>query len=188
MIPAGCRSLRDQSGAALLVVLVMVVIVGLVAGIAGTSWQTIVQRAREAELFWRGDQYRQAIQSYYENGARGGKATAGKIQAGQYPAKLEDLLKDPRSLSRKKHIRRLFLDPMTGGDWELVKDKGGRVTGVRSTSSLKPFQQDGFPDDYETFAGAASYEAWEFIYQPKNTPIATKAPPTKASSGSNEAQ
>ena len=175
------RALRDQRGAALLVVLVMVVIVGLVAGLAGTSWQTIVQRAREAELFWRGDQYRRAIQSYYERGA-------GKKKVGQYPAKLEDLLKDPRSLSRKKHIRRLFADPMSSDDWQLVKDKGGRITGVHSSSSLKPFRQDGFPFEYESFAGAASYASWEFVYLPKNTPKTTKAPPKNQSSGSGEAQ
>lgn len=181
MTPGACRLLRDQRGAALLVVLVMVIIVGLVAGIAGTSWQTIMQRAREAELFWRGDQYRQAIQSYYEHGAGG-----SKNRAGQYPNKLEDLLKDPRSLAKKKHIRRLFVDPMTGDDWELIKDKGGRITGVHSSSSLEPFQQDGFPAEYEAFAGAASYTAWEFNYLPKKQPIATKAKPKKESSGSGE--
>lgn len=180
MTPAVCRSLRDQRGAALLVVLVMVVLVGLVVGLAGTSWQTIVQRAREAELFWRGDQYRQAIQSYYEygSGAKGNRT-------GQYPAKLEDLLKDPRSLSPKKHIRRLFTDPMTGGEWTLIKDKGGRITGVHSASTLEPFKKDDFPPDYETFVGAASYESWEFNYLPKQKPTATKDQP-KAATGSGE--
>ncbi len=181
MTTAACRPLRDQRGAALLVVLVMVIIVGLVAGIAGTSWQTIRQRAREAELFWRGDQYRQAIQSYYEYGAGG-----SRNRAGQYPAKLKDLLKDPRSLAPKKHIRRLFIDPMTGGDWELIKDKGGRITGVHSSSSLEPFQQDGFPAEYEAFVGAASYTAWEFNYLPKKQPVATKTKPKQKSSGTIE--
>ena len=181
MTPVACQPLRDQRGAALLVVLVMVVIVGLVAGLAGTSWQTIVQRAREAELFWRGDQYRLAIQSYYEYGS------AGKTRrVGQFPAKLEDLLKDPRSLAPKKHIRRLYVDPMTGDDWEPIKDKGGRITGVRSSSSLEPFQQDGFPAEYEAFAGAVSYEAWEFNYVPKKQALATKVQPKKKAPGSSE--
>jgi type II secretory pathway pseudopilin PulG len=181
MIRAVCRPLRDQRGAALLVVLVMVVIVGLVVGIAGTSWQTIMQRARETELFWRGDQYRQAIQSYYEYSSGG-----GRNRAGQYPAKLEDLLKDPRSLAPKKHIRRLFLDPMTDGDWELIKDKAGRITGVHSSSSLEPFRQDGFPEEYEAFVGAASYATWEFIYMPKKKTTATKVQPKQVAPGSGE--
>lgn len=150
----------DQRGASLLMVLVLLLIVGLAAGIAGSTWQTIVQRSHEAELFWRGDQYRNAIRSYYEQGGR----------AGQFPARLEDLLKDPRSLATKKHIRQLYPDPMTGGDWELIKDPGGRIMGVRSSSSLVPFQQEGFPDEYLSFAGAGSYSGWEFIWRPKIVP------------------
>lgn len=181
MIPAVCRQLNDQKGAVLLVVLVMVVIVGLVAGITGSSWQTIVQRAREAELFWRGDQYRQAIQSYYEYGAGG-----SRNRTGQFPAKIEDLIKDPRSLAPKKHIRRLYVDPMTGGDWELIKDKAGRITGVHSSSDLAPFKQDGFPEEYDAFAGAASYTSWEFNYLPKNQSTTTKAQPKPVVPGSGE--
>lgn len=171
MIPAVARQLHDQKGAALLIVLVMVVIIGLSAGIAGKSWKTIVQRAHEAELYWRGDQYRLAIQSYYEYGS----GTNRKV-VGQYPVKLEDLLKDPRSLASRKHIRQLYLDPITGGEWELIKDKGGWITGVHSSSDLEPFQQDGFLPEYESFAGAASYAAWEFIYQPKTKKAAVKVP------------
>jgi type II secretory pathway pseudopilin PulG len=173
MIPAGYRQLHDQKGAALLIVLVMVVIVGLSSGIAGMSWRSIVQRADEAELFWRGDQYRQAIKSYYEYGAGGSRNPTG-----QYPAKLEDLIKDPRSLARKKHIRQLYIDPVTDGDWELIKDKSGRITGVRSSSALEPFQQDNFPLEYEEFAGSTSYAAWEFNYLPKSkTPTSKRVAP-----------
>jgi type II secretory pathway pseudopilin PulG len=181
MIPAVYRQLQDQKGGALLIVLVMVVIVGLSAGIAGTSWQTIVQRADEAELFWRGSQYRQAIQSYYEYGSG-----SSRNKTGQYPAKLDDLLKDPRSLASKKHIRQLYVDPVTDGDWELVKDKTGRIIGVRSSSDREPFQQDGFPLGYEDFAGAASYSSWDFSYQPTQKPLATKVKPGNKTSGSSE--
>lgn len=181
MITAGDRHLQGQQGAALVAVLVMVVIVGLVVGIAGTSWRSITQRAREAELFWRGDQYRQAIQSYYEYGAGG-----SRNRTGQYPAKLEDLIKDPRSLSPKKHIRRLYSDPMTGDAWELVKDKGGRITGVQSRSDLVPFRQDGFPTEYEDFAGAQAYSAWKFEYQPDNKSTTTTVPTQGKATGGEE--
>ena len=181
MIPAVYRQLHDQKGSALLVVLVMIVIVGLSAGIAGTSWRTIVQRADEAELFWRGDQYRQAIKSYYEYGAGGSRKLTG-----QYPAKLEDLIKDPRSLARKKHMRQLYADPLTGGDWVLIKDKAGRITGVRSSSDLEPFKQDGFSLEYENFAGATSYTAWEFNYQPQIKAPTSGVQPGRVAPGSGE--
>lgn len=146
-----------QRGSALILVLVLVVVLGLAAGIAGQSWQSLMQRAREAELLWRGQQYRQAIGSYYQ--VRPG---VGKI----YPASLKELVKDPRFPHTVRHLRRLYDDPMTKGDWEPVKGPGNRIIGVRSTSSLKPFQQDGFPPDLEGFRGKGSYREWEFVFVP----------------------
>ncbi len=160
MRTAGARHRDNERGAILLVVLFMIVVLGLAGGIAGSTWKSITQRAREAELFWRGDQYRKAIESFYE--VRHGRA------GGMFPQKLEDLLKDPRSLQAERHIRRLYPDPMTGGDWELIKDASGRITGVRSGSDLEPFRTDGFPPEYEKFKGAESYRSWEFVYAPKS--------------------
>jgi type II secretory pathway pseudopilin PulG len=152
----GCFS--SVRGLALLTVLVMVVLLGLAAGMAGQSLGALMQREREAELLWRGLQYRQALASYY-----GGKLGAKK---GMFPSKPEDLLRDPRSPAVIRHLRRLYNDPMTGKEWELIKDQGGRITGVRSTSELTPFQQTGFPDGLEDFEGKGSYREWEFIYVP----------------------
>ena len=129
--------LLARRGTALLTVLVMVVLLGLAAGMAGQSLGALLQREREAELLWRGQQYRQAMASYY--GVRQG------AQKGMFPSKLEDLLRDPRSPAVIRHLRRLYNDPMTGKEWELIKDQGGRIIGVRSTSELAPFQQTGFP-------------------------------------------
>jgi len=169
---AGLRPRDDERGAALLIVLFMVVVLGLVIGIAGSTWQSVAQRAREAELFWRGNQYREAIKSYYEiKHGRGG---------GIYPRKLDDLLKDPRSLAAVRHIRRLYPDPMTGEDWTLIKDKAGRITGVRSSSDLEPFRKEGFPEEYESFAGSESYSRWEFVFEPKSK---NKTVPVKPQSG-----
>lgn len=150
-----------QRGSALILVLVLVVVLGLAAGIAGQSWQSLMQRAREAELLWRGQQYRQAIGSYYQ--VRQG---TGKM----YPASLKDLAKDPRFPDTVRHLRRLYDDPMTKGDWELVKGPGDQIIGVRSSSSLKPFQQDGFPPELESFRNKDSYREWEFTFTPARTP------------------
>ena len=158
MRAAGHRPLTDERGVALLIVLFMIVVLGLTLGIAGSTWQSVVQRARESELYWRGDQYRKAIGSYYD--VKHGRG------AGVFPRALEDLIKDPRFADGRKHIRRLYNDPMTRGDWVLIKDQSGRITGVRSSSELEPFRQDGFPEEYEAFAGSSSYSAWELVYTP----------------------
>ena len=67
---------------------------------------------------------------------------------------------------------------MTGEDWALIKDKSGRITGVRSNSKLEPFKKDGFPEEYEKFEGAESYSSWEFVFEPKTEkkPEAAKKP------------
>lgn len=146
-----------QRGAVLLLLLVAVVILGLAAGMAGQSWRSTMQRAREAELLWRGQQYQQAIASYYA-------VKHGPQQ--MFPAKLEHLLRDPRFPNLVRHLRKLYNDPMTGEDWELVTDPAERILGVRSTSDLQPFKQDGFTKELENLEGKSSYREWEFVYKP----------------------
>jgi len=167
MRTAGHRQIGDERGAALLFVLLMIVVLGLTITIAGSTWKSVTQQARESELLWRGDQYRKAIKSYHsvKHGA-----------TGFYPQKLENLLKDPRFPGAVKHIRQLFPDPISGEDWVLIKDKSGRITGVRSSSDLEPFKKDGFATEYESFKDSGSYSSWEFVYEPKTkkTTVASK--------------
>ncbi len=148
---------KDQRGSALVMVLLTVVVLGIGLGVAGTTWSTLVQRSKEQELFWRGDQIRKAIESYY-NVRHGGAP-------GTLPNSLDDLVKDPRSLQAKRHLRRAYTDPMTGGEFVLIKE-GERIKGVKSSSTRKPFRQEGFPDEYSTFEGATSYDTWEFVFVP----------------------
>jgi type II secretory pathway pseudopilin PulG len=165
------RILSDQQGISLLLVLIMVVVVGLSAAVAGSTWQTIVQRSKEAELLFRGDQYRRAIDSYFKS-AHGGRA-------GQLPTDLEQLLKDPRFPEPRKHIRKLFSDPMTGGEFEPIRTGGGTIgpiRGVRSSSSKEPFKKDGFAEEYANFKDADSYQSWEFIYVPPTPTGVPKQP------------
>jgi type II secretory pathway pseudopilin PulG len=161
----------SQRGAILLLLLVMVVILGLATSLAGQSWRSTMQRAREAELLWRGQQYQQAISSYYA-------VKHGSQQ--MLPAKLEDLLRDPRFPNVVRHLRKLYNDPMTGEDWELVTDPAERVIGVRSSSELEPFQQDGFPKELEKLQGKGSYREWEFAFVPAKTTTTSKTSATPA--------
>ena len=147
----------SQRGAILLVLLVVIVVMGLAAGMAGQTWRSTMQKAREAELIWRGQQYQQAIASYYavKHGPQN-----------MLPSKLEHLLRDPRFPGIVRHLRKIYLDPMTGEEWELVKDPAERILGVRSTSDLEPFKQDGFPKSLDKLKGKSSYADWEFVFEP----------------------
>lgn len=150
------KQFSNQRGVALIGVLVAVVILGLLSGVAGTTWKTIVQRAKEQELLWRGEQYRKAIESYYKSVQAGGVATL--------PNELDSLVKDPRSAGTVRHLRKLYPDPLTGQDWILVKDPAGGISGVRSSSMLEPFKKDGFKTENKDFAGKMSYSEWEFVF------------------------
>lgn len=156
------RLLANQAGISLLMVLVMLSILGLSAAMAGNSWTDLSRRAREADLLWKGNQIRAAIGSYYSKSHGQG---AGKI----FPSRLDYLLKDPRFLQTTRHLRRLYADPMTGGDWELIKDPAGRIKGVRSTLAEEPFKQSGFSQENRDFEGRTLYTEWEFVYQPAAT-------------------
>src|SRR5215468_8808027 len=92
---------RRQGGFTYLGLLMAVVVMGLMLTVAGRVWSTTEQRERETQLLWAGHAYRMAISSYFAKGH-------------QYPATLEQLLTDDRSPVPLHHLRRLYIDPMTG--------------------------------------------------------------------------
>jgi hypothetical protein len=99
-----------------------------------------------------GNAYRQAIASYFEN-AQG--------ESKQYPRRLSDLLEDPRAPVTKRHLRKLYADPITGDtEWGLVKT-GDRISGVYSLSDTTPVKRH-FNGADESFSGAARYSDWIF--------------------------
>lgn len=149
----------NQTGFTYVMVLVAVVVLGILAEAATEMTSRVVQADREAELLFRGQAYRDAIKSYYESG-RGAKT---------YPRTLEDLTKDPRTASSKRHIRALYPDPMAKGekkDWTLIRAPDGGIGGVASSSKAEPLKKANFPKEFEKFAGTKSYSEWIFEFKP----------------------
>lgn len=150
--PAG-KATSSQRGFTYAAVLAAVVIVGIGAEVTYLSMVRIVQAEKEAELLFRGQAYRRAIESFYKTN-------------GSYPRSLDDLLKDPRSPSRR-HIRVLYPDPMAKEakqGWQLIPSIDGGVGGVASRSTDKPIKTANFPDIFDKFNGAQSYSEWIFEY------------------------
>ncbi|WP_305044281.1 hypothetical protein [Geoalkalibacter sp.] len=167
--------LGNQRGAMLLVVLVAVVILGIGSAMTGVSWTAASQRVKEQELLWVGQQYYKAIESFYHTDFAGrGRESFGSGDArqqqrrapGLLPNSIEELLRDPRAAQIVRHLRKPYKDPMTGEDFVLIKDPGGRIRGVRSSSTLTPFKTENFPPGLEKLAGADSYAKWEFAFEP----------------------
>jgi type II secretory pathway pseudopilin PulG len=137
--------------------------IGLMLAGAGQVWHTSVQRDKEADLLFVGNEYRQAIASYYDssNDSSNGTAGTGTSAARQYPRSLQDLLEDRRFLVTKRHLRKLYHDPMTNNlDWGLVRS-GDRITGVYSRSQAAPLRKN-HAGKNENFNGAERYSDWVF--------------------------
>ena len=159
----GTGSTRRQAGFTYLGILLAVAILGVMLAAAGTVWSTVAQRDREAELLFVGEAYRTAIESYYRNGSA----------AGQLPRELPDLVEDRRSVVLRRHLRRLYDDPMTGHlDWEIVRSVDGGILGVHSSSHGVPIKRANFPLGEAEFADAECYCDWQFVFnmtRPKRT-------------------
>lgn len=133
--------------------LAAIIVMGAILGATVDVWHTSLQREKERELLFVGDQFRLAIRHYYHNGR-------------SYPVSLEDLLKDPRQPAVRRYLRKIYHDPITGGtDWGLVLDDRGGIIGVHSLSENRPIKTAGFPEADKDFEDAEKYSDWVFSYQ-----------------------
>ena len=147
-----------QAGFAYLWVSLVVAFMGLGLTLAVEIAATATQREKEAQLLSIGRQFRTAIGRYYEV-----QVTSGRHE---YPATLDDLLQDHRVPGVRRHLRRVFVDPMTGeSKWGLVM-AGGRIVGIHSLSEKQPIKQDGFEADEISFVGRRGFDEWIFTYPP----------------------
>jgi type II secretory pathway pseudopilin PulG len=146
---------QAQRGFTYLGLLLFVALIGAGLAMAGELWSVQSQREREEDLLFAGRQIRSAVQSFYD-GAPGG-------QQRRLPVNLQELLDDRRWQAPRRHLRRLYVDPLTGApDWLLVKGAAGGIVGVRSRATTRPFKRTGFEPDEESFEGAASVGQWVF--------------------------
>jgi len=139
---------------ALLIIVAMIAAGATAALGAGAAIQ---QRESEAELLKIGLEFRQAMQSYTD-----------ATPAGQptEPRELTELLRDPRYPGVRRHLRRIYPDPLTGQtEWGIVRSPDGRISGIHSLSKTPTIRQTGFPAGLEGLEKAETHDAWIFAYQ-----------------------
>jgi type II secretory pathway pseudopilin PulG len=159
-----------QRGFTYIGLLFVVMAFGLGLASVAMVWHTAVRRDKEAELLFVGKQYRQAIASYYASGQR------------EFPVRLEDLLLDPRFPSVKRHLRRLYPDPLTGTpEWGLVKH-GERIVGVYSLAPGAPLKEVSTGSADDPPMGGSSYSEWKFVVDPRTQGQAAVPPGSPAAS------
>jgi type II secretory pathway pseudopilin PulG len=167
-------SAGKQRGFTYVAVLIMVATMGAVGAAFGELTSHAVQRDKEQDLLYAGNQYREAIASYY-------RRTPGAFK--RYPNKLEDLLEDRRFPVAVRHLRRLYPDPITGKDeWGLVQAPDGGIMGVYSLSEEVPIKTGGFDYRDHLLAGAGKYSEWRFTYS-GDSPVGLRAPSPQGTPG-----
>ena len=152
--PRHVNSHPRHRGFTYLGVLFLVALMSL--GFAGVlqTWSLANQRARERDLLWVGNQYARALQSYYVQSPT----------ARQYPLTLDELIEDRRFPMPRRHLRRLYADPVTrSNDWALIKTPDGRIAGVHSQSAAEPWKKADFPRRWEDFKDRKTYAEWRFV-------------------------
>ena len=139
----------NQQGFALIMAMFFVVLIGISLMTIGQQWSVTMKRDREAELLFRGNRIKAAIESYVAD---------FEVQKGtrthRYPRTLKDLTKK----NPKRYLQAIYKDPMTGEDFVLIKE-GQEIRGVKSSSKEVPYDQ-------VHFKGAGTYDAIRFEATP----------------------
>ena len=160
------RAHIHERGATYLFVMLAVVLIGITVSVAAQQWKAVVQRGQEAELLFRGIEIQSALAAY-SAAMKKGRVVPGEI----YPLTLEELTKQPNPV-----LRKAYKDPITGDDWEYVRDPAGRIKGVKSKSKAAPFKQKDFPFAVRHFEGSTKYDQWVFQYPNTSTLQAPQSP------------
>jgi type II secretory pathway pseudopilin PulG len=145
-----------QAGFTYLGLIIFVTIIGLV-GAATLKIGALLQRAQaEEELLDIGAAFGAALDSY---------AAATPQGASPYPPSLKELLKDPRVPGVRRHLRKIFVDPLTGkAEWGVVYLGEGTtgVIAVHSLSTAKPLKVGNFDSRFVGLDNADTISAWRF--------------------------
>ncbi|HEX8603346.1 MAG TPA: type II secretion system protein [Pseudoduganella sp.] len=148
---------RAAGGFTYIGLIILVAIIALVGATTVRLGVTLQRAQAERDLLHIGEEFSNALKSY-----------AAATPAGQppQPPSLKELLKDPRFPGVRRHLRKIFVDPMTGkaqwGILYLAGDKG--VLGIYSLSTAKPVKVGNFPSRFQAFSGKEKISQWVFTF------------------------
>ena len=159
-------SLRQQeTGFSYLMVMIAITLMGLAMTVAARQWKTMVQRELETDLLAKGIEIQTAL-ALYSASTKAGRVLPGEV----YPQTLAELTRPP-----KPFLRKVYLDPVGRGEWELLRAPAGGIMGVRSKSRQKPIKQGDFPLAVRHFEGKPTHYDWVFQY-PNASMVAVAGP------------
>jgi len=149
------RTSRNEAGFTYVGLVFFVAMLGLV-GAATLKVDALLRRAAaEQDLLEIGAEFSEALRSYAAATPRGYPPV---------PPTLQDLLKDPRFPGTRRHLRKIFVDPVTGkSEWGIVYqgDKVG-VLAVYSLSQAQPLKLANFDARFQNFENKEHLSEWTF--------------------------
>ena len=152
----GSGGAQAQRGFTYFATIITVLMIGIALAVVGTVTRTEVRRQRELQLLFVGHEFRRALAHYYT------------LNGGRFPQTLAELVTDEHAVQATHHLRRLYLDPMTGTvEWGVLRLPSGGIYGIYSASTAVPLKQKGFEYMDFGFDAAPCYRAWRFTYLPR---------------------
>lgn len=123
----------SERGFTYMALLMLLALFALASSLTLQVAEQSAHRASEEELLAVGKAFRLAFTSYYMQSPVGTR---------HYPATLDELVKDPRYPGIKRHLRRIYADPLTGkADWGLINAPEGGIMGIYSKAEGKPIHE-----------------------------------------------
>ena len=172
---------RRQGGFTYLSLVILLAIMGLVGAAALKVDALLARAAAEQELLEIGAAFSAALDSY---------AAATPQGKPTQPPTMQDLLKDNRLPPIRRHLRKVFVDPVSGkAEWGItyVGDKVG-IIGIYSLSQAQPLKLANFDERFQNFENKTHYADWKFTAngqgalervtaKPGTTPVPPATPP-----------
>lgn len=156
---------QKKNGFTYLGLLFILTMISISLAMAGTLWSFAQKRELERQLFFVGNQFKRAIELYYQR-------TPGMVK--QYPSSIENLLQDNRYVTTERYLRRIYQDPISGGyEWGLVSSPEGGIMGVYSLSKGKPVKAMYLSAQTKLPITIKTYADWQFTYA---SPASIQAP------------
>lgn len=162
------RRTDRETGFTYLGLMVLIAVMGIVLASTGEIWHMALKREKEHELLFVGDQFRRAINQYYQH---------SPLKPRRFPMSLDDLLKDPRYPGTQRYLRKIYIDPITGDSkWGLVTGPAGEIFGVYSLSEDEPIKKRNFSSADSSFEGKTKYAEWVFMAAPGHMAVPVRKP------------
>jgi type II secretory pathway pseudopilin PulG len=136
---------NNEKGMTYLFVMMLVIFMSISLMGVTQQWSVIMKRDQEAELLFRGNRIKNAIDLYVAD---------YEVQKATRPNRWPRTLKDLTKKSPKRYLQMAYIDPITGKEFDLIK-VGEELHGVKSSSTDTPYNQ-------MDFKGAKTYEAIRF--------------------------